>query len=262
MTEPDTDTTAEPSVDGAALTAVSPAVSAAGDSVVPLASDPVGPAGAQQATKIEPNAKKERRWLKNMGLWASGVASAVLAGVLIVTFQFFLEQSAEEVVEPPTAERLGCESGSPNQADGEQYLTIQLSQPDEDCWQTALEGVNPGDEFDVLVWWRNWTGRQVDDTTIRAYLDDGLEFVPGTATWHNTKYPDGLPVEGDLLETGINVGSYLNGANAYILFTARMSETFNMPCGFAVTTVAAQLPTLPAPQNEWTTAGLVTNARC
>ena len=261
MNAPNADTTAEPRVDGAALTGVSPAMSAAGDAVVPATPDPTEQAAAEAATD-ESATKKARRWLTNLGLWASGVASAVLAGILIATYQFNLEQSAKEVVEPPAAERLGCETGSAAQTDGEQFLEIQLSQSEEDCWQTALDGVNPGDEFDVLVRWRNWTGQRVDDTTIRAYLADGLVFVAGTATWHNATHPDGLAVVGDLFGTGINVGSYMNSANAYILFTARMSETFDVPCGFAVTAVAAQLPTLPAPENDWPTAGLVTNARC
>lgn len=191
------------------------------------------------------------------------IGTAILALVVAVAAPLLTDAIRNNTsTTPPAADRPGCRANAGGPVDGEQYLGVFLSQVGEDCWQIGLEGVNPGDKFDVLIEWRNWTGAQVDDATIRAWLPKGVEYVPGTSSWHNAAHPDGVQVEGDLFDTGINVGSYAKGANAYVRLTARMSASFDLPCGLAVTPVGAQLPTLKAPLSVWVTAGIVTNNRC
>lgn len=138
-----------------------------------------------------------------------------------------------------------------------------LSEPNQNCWRNSFDDIQPGDSFDVLIEFKNTTGGQVDDATAQAYLPEGFALVPSSTVWGNNRYPDGIAATGDQVTAeGLNLGSYANGANFWIIFEARMVANATVSCELTVVAVSARLSQAPAPDNSWKSAAIVQPARC
>lgn len=60
---------------------------------------------------------------------------------------------------------------------------------------------------------------------IRDILPDGLKYIEGSTLLVNANYPDGGNVEQDnIITTGINIGGYTPGSNAFIRFQAEIVD--------------------------------------
>jgi hypothetical protein len=195
------------------------------------------------------------------GLFAVGgaVGVALLALIVNVSSPFIIDMLRDG---PPVADRVGCDVGVPPNVVGEVRLGIYLSEPGANCWQTALDGVVPGGVFDALVEMRNFTGEQVDDLTVQVQLPAGVNLVAGSTTWGNARNPDGLDAGDGIVSDGLNFGSYGNGANVWAIFTLRLDEGIQVPCGLSSSPVYARLPFQSGQEANWEGAALVVKRHC
>lgn len=91
-------------------------------------------------------------------------------------------------------------------------------------WSTQTTA-NIGDEVEFQMEYRNTSANTQENVMIKDILPASLEYVSGSTLLYNSKY-DGASVDQDsIVTTGINIGSYAAGANAYIRFTAKIVDT-------------------------------------
>lgn len=80
----------------------------------------------------------------------------------------------------------------------------------------------PGETVDYLLQYKNTGTVQQDDVTFRDTLPAGMTYVNGSTTFGNSKTPNGVKASDNIANgTGINVGSYAPGANAWAIFSAK-----------------------------------------
>jgi uncharacterized repeat protein (TIGR01451 family)/LPXTG-motif cell wall-anchored protein len=78
-----------------------------------------------------------------------------------------------------------------------------------------------GEIIDYLLEYKNTGGAQQDSVTFRDTLPTGMTYVSGSTTFGNSKTPAGVKASDNIANgTGINVGSYAPGANAWAIFSA------------------------------------------
>lgn len=97
-----------------------------------------------------------------------------------------------------------------------------------------VESVNAqaGDTVDYLISYKN-TGNVIqNDVTIKDELPKGMTYVNGSTKVANASNPSGVTVSDNVTTTGINIGNYKPGANAYIMFSAKVdSDGDDLVCG-------------------------------
>ncbi|OYX52933.1 hypothetical protein B7Y92_04440 [Candidatus Saccharibacteria bacterium 32-50-13] len=89
----------------------------------------------------------------------------------------------------------------------------------------------PGEKVDFILSYKNIGEVQHNDVTFRDTLPSGLEYVPGSTTWSNASKQNVKTSDNLVNGTGINVGSYAPGANAYVIFSAKVTSADKLPCG-------------------------------
>lgn len=87
----------------------------------------------------------------------------------------------------------------------------------------------PGDRVDLLVECVNTGMGQADNVVIRMGQPASLTPVPMTAYYGNSNHPRGVPATGwgdgtALFARGLNLGSYLSGANCWVIIEARVPK--------------------------------------
>lgn len=85
-----------------------------------------------------------------------------------------------------------------------------------------------GDEVEIQFEYQNIDRRNNihENVVVRSVLPEALEYVPGSTILYNGTYPEGASCAQDtLVTTGVNIGGYSVGANAYIRFTVRVTDT-------------------------------------
>lgn len=91
----------------------------------------------------------------------------------------------------------------------------------------------PGETVDYLLQYKNTSNAQQNDVTFRDTLPTGMTYVAGSTTFGNSKTPNGVKASDNIANgTGINVGSYAAGANAWAIFSAKTPTNDQLPtCG-------------------------------
>lgn len=111
-------------------------------------------------------------------------------------------------------------------------LTKEVSKHGENKWTESYEA-QPGEVVDFLMVYKNTGEVRHDDVTFRDTLPTGLSYEAKSGTWsnvitQNNKFVNDLALTNG---TGINVGSYAPGANAYTIFSAKVAESKDLACG-------------------------------
>ncbi|MBQ3263665.1 DUF11 domain-containing protein [Candidatus Saccharibacteria bacterium] len=89
-----------------------------------------------------------------------------------------------------------------------------------------------GDEVEFQIEYENLAADKVENVMIRDILPDNMEYVAGSTVLYNSNYQDGVKVTDDTVTTsGINIGSYNARGNAYVRFTAKVTNK-NLVCGY------------------------------
>lgn len=94
----------------------------------------------------------------------------------------------------------------------------------------------PGEIVDFLIDYENTGEIQHNDVIIRDVLPAGMTYIIGSTTYGNANFPEGVKAVDDITNTtgvtGINVGSYAPGANAWVVFSARVVDNDDLgTCG-------------------------------
>jgi len=98
----------------------------------------------------------------------------------------------------------------------------EVSKHGENKWVENY-AAQPGETVDYLLQYKNTSEAQQDGVTFRDTLPAGMTYVNGSTIYGNTLHPSGTPASDNIANgTGINVGSYLPGANAWAIFSAKM----------------------------------------
>jgi hypothetical protein len=195
--------------------------------------------------------------------WLFRGVAAIVGAALAIGVNVSSEQINRSIAEAPPPIREECVQEENTARVGHQDLRIFVSEVSENCWQTSLDDIRPGDSFDVLIAFQNTTGQQVDDATAQAYLPGGYALVPSSTTWGNNRNPEGVQAVSDsIADEGMNLGSYLDGANFWIIFEVQMLATTPVECELTVAAISARLSHAPEPDNTWRSAAIVQPARC
>ena len=89
----------------------------------------------------------------------------------------------------------------------------------------------PGETVDFALTYRNTGEVRHDDVTFRDALPAGLTYVKDSAKWNNASHKN-MDAGNDLTTgVGVNVGSYAPGANAWVIFSAKVAPVEQLACG-------------------------------
>lgn len=109
-------------------------------------------------------------------------------------------------------------------------MSKMVSKHGENKWVESYKA-QPGETVDFLVQYKNTGETQQDDVTFRDTLPAGMSYVNGSTKYGNNRYPTGITATDDITTKGINVGSYLPGANAWTIFSAKVADGNKLTCG-------------------------------
>ena len=89
-----------------------------------------------------------------------------------------------------------------------------------------------GDKVEIQTEYRNTSRRAAthENVMMRAVLPADLKYVAGSTLLYNGSVSGAKPNPDSLTTTGINIGNYNLNANAYVRFTAEVTDT-NLKCG-------------------------------
>lgn len=108
--------------------------------------------------------------------------------------------------------------------------TVRLVGDKNSTWTDSLTTAKIGDTVEYQIAYENIGTETQENVMILDKLPANLEYIPGTTKLWNAKY-DGLVDKNDaIFSTGINIGSYGAGANAYIRFRAKIVDE-KLACG-------------------------------
>ncbi len=123
---------------------------------------------------------------------------------------------------------------------------------------------NQGETLNYRINYTNTGNTQQENVILKDTLPAGISYVPGSVQILNANHPSGAYVQdGDkLFSSGINIGAYTAGSNAYIAFDAKVASNDKLPiCGpnTLVNTASAQ-PQGLTPKSD--TANAIVKKEC
>lgn len=102
-------------------------------------------------------------------------------------------------------------------------------------WQESITA-NAGDTVTFQLEFKNTGDTHLSNVSVRDTLPAGLTYVPNSTMLYNTTNPNGLTLDDNIStiisESGVNIGGYNAGGNAYVRFKATVASNDNLPvCG-------------------------------
>lgn len=119
----------------------------------------------------------------------------------------------------------------------------------------------PGETVDYLLEYKNTGNAQQDNVTFRDTLPADQTYVAGSTVFGNSKFPNGNKATDDITGVGVNVGSYAAGANAWLLFSAKVAANGDLDkCGPNTMTNTAKVSAAGTSKSD--TAVVTVNKEC
>lgn len=88
-----------------------------------------------------------------------------------------------------------------------------------------------GDEVEYQIEYVNLSAETVNNVMIRDILPTNMEYVKDSTYLYNAQYQSGVQLKDNTVTTsGINIGSYSAKGNAYVRFTAKVTDK-SLACG-------------------------------
>ncbi len=90
-----------------------------------------------------------------------------------------------------------------------------------------------GDKVEYQILYKNNSAENAthENVMIKDILPQNMKYVAGSTKLYNSTHPNGGTInQDDIITTGINIGNYTKGANAYIRFTAEVVDE-KLQCG-------------------------------
>lgn len=103
------------------------------------------------------------------------------------------------------------------------------------CWSDTVDAISPGAIVTVALEYKNISHTQQNDVVFRVSLPPGAHLVPDSTYLGHQYCPLGCIItDTNLADTGINVGSYGPGGNAWVIFAVFFPINEHLACGQAV----------------------------
>ena len=119
----------------------------------------------------------------------------------------------------------------------------------------------PGETVDYLIQYKNTGDIQQDNVVVKDTLPASLTYVDGTSILGNSKTPTGAKISDNVTKGGVNIGSYAAGANAWVIFSAKVATNDNLPtCGSNKLINKARVETDNGTKDD--TADVTTDKKC
>ena len=106
----------------------------------------------------------------------------------------------------------------------------KVSKHGENKWVESYKAL-PGETVDFLLQYKNTGTTKQSDVVIRDELPKGMTYVAGSAKLGNPSNPNGVKTDDGVTTTGLNVGAYNPGQNAWIIFSAKVPTKEALACG-------------------------------
>lgn len=134
----------------------------------------------------------------------------------------------------------------------------------ETAWQKSIVA-NPGETVDYQIGYTNIGQSQQNNVVAKDTLPAGVNYTPDTTTLKNASNPtgDGLKLTSNNVATptGINIGNYTSGSNAFVRFSAKLPEEKDLAqCGNNVLRNTAYIQTGSGTKQD--TADVTVNKKC
>ena len=94
-----------------------------------------------------------------------------------------------------------------------------------------------GTKVDYLLTYNNTGSTEQSNVVLKDQLPQGLTYIPGSAKLTNASNPNGKVIGDGISTTGVNIGSYTAGSNAFLVFSATVNGS---PCLTLTNTAAAE----------------------
>lgn len=213
------------------------------------------------AEDVEPW-RKRREKLIRLGYSCAG---ALLTAALALGVNVFGGRINRNINNSPVPLQNCTRNSQEFEGSDQRQLEVLVSVADQNCWKPSLDNIPPGQAFDVAILYKNLSDSETDNVTIDSHLPSGFDISPANTLLGNARYPKGVRQEGvaasAVVNGGVNIGSYLVGANAWMIFRVYDSAWSKRTCQFSIYPISARI-TQPADISGWVSAGLVTPKRC
>ncbi len=89
-----------------------------------------------------------------------------------------------------------------------------------------------GDTVEYMIQYQNTGTTEQDNVVVKDTLPAGISYVNGSTQVKNTTNPNGKTINDGLTTgTGVNIGNYTAGSNAFVKFSAKVAADSTLPCG-------------------------------
>ncbi len=134
----------------------------------------------------------------------------------------------------------------------------------ETAWQKSI-AANPGETVDYQIGYTNTGQIQQNNVVAKDTLPTSVGYLDNTTTLKNASNPtgDGLKLASNEIAkpTGVNIGNYTPGSNAFIRFSAKLPEEKDLPqCGNNVLRNTAYIQTGTGTKQD--VADVTVNKKC
>lgn len=98
-------------------------------------------------------------------------------------------------------------------------------------WKKNIEA-KAGDTVEYQIQYKNTGTTEQKNVVVKDTLPKGITYIPGSTYLKNANNPTPKQVSDNLhASTGINIGNYTPGSNAYIKFSAKVDSESKLECG-------------------------------
>lgn len=101
---------------------------------------------------------------------------------------------------------------------------VRLADGEDKTWQDTIEA-KVGDKVEIQFQYLNTGSQNQKGIVVRNVLPDNLHYIEGSTILYNGNHPNGLNADtDDVVNGGVNVGSYDANANVFIRITAEIVD--------------------------------------
>lgn len=108
-------------------------------------------------------------------------------------------------------------------------LTKEVANGGQGNWAKSVQA-QTGSTVDYRISYKNTGTTDQNNVTIKDVLPAGQTYVPGSTVLTNATNPNGLKVSDNVVNNGINIGNYGEGAEATVTFSAKVASKEELAC--------------------------------
>lgn len=109
-------------------------------------------------------------------------------------------------------------------------MSKYVSKHGENKWVDNYQA-QAGETVDYLINYKNTGDVQQDNVAMKDTLPQGMTYVAGSSVLGNALNPSGIKTNDGVTTTGLDIGSYKPGGNAWFIFSAKAPAEKDLACG-------------------------------